>query len=339
MKKTLLQQLLMASKYALIGVFLQTLLTGMLLASEIAAQETKSVREVYVTLKTNNHTVQEILGHIESETDYSFSYYKKEINLSKRIRITNLHQSVYDLLIEVSAKSGLSFRQINNVINVKNKAKGEKGEDVEIVKIALTVTGTVTSISDGTTLPGVNVLVKGTSIGTVTDVDGRYNINVPSEDDTLVFSSIGYINQEVAVNGRNSIDIRLAEDVQSLEEVVVVGYGTVKRTDLTSSVAQVSGEDIENRVVPRIDEALQGKLAGVTVQQTSGIPGAAPVIRIRGTSSITEGNQPLWVIDGMPIEDASVVANINLGDAEVLKSLKMQRQPPYMVQEGQMVLS
>ena len=188
--------------------------------------------------------------------------------------------------------------------------------------IAITVSGRVSSSEDGGGLPGVNILVKSSTTGTVTDANGNYALSVPNETDTLVFSSIGYLSQEVALQGRSTVDVALSEDLQSLEEVVVVGYGTVKKRDLTSSVAQVSGEDIKSRVVSRIDEALQGKLAGVTVQQTSGIPGAAPVIRIRGTNSITEGNQPLWVIDGMPIEDASIVANINMSDAESIEVLK-----------------
>lgn len=188
--------------------------------------------------------------------------------------------------------------------------------------IAKTVSGKVTSSEDGGGLPGVNILVKSSTTGTVTDANGNYSLSVPNETDTLVFSSIGYLSREVALQGRSTVNVALSEDLQSLEEVVVVGYGTVKKRDLTSSIAQVSGEDIGNRVVSRIDEALQGKLAGVTVQQTSGIPGAAPVVRIRGTGSITEGNQPLWVIDGMPIEDASIVANINMSDAESIEVLK-----------------
>ncbi|MEK6481804.1 TonB-dependent receptor [Catalinimonas sp. 4WD22] len=315
MKKKLLQQLMMASKYALIGVFMQTLLTGMLLASEISAQEVKSVREVYVTLKTNNYSVQEILDYVESETDFSFSYYKNEIDLSERIRINNLQQSVYDLLIDVSSKTELSFRQINNVINVKNKEKSEEKEKgVEIVKVALIVTGKVTSGSEGTALPGVNVLVKGSNIGTVTDVDGNYTLNVPNEDDVLVFSSIGYISQEVPVNGRSTIDVILPEDIQSLSEVVVVGYGTQRKGDLTGASVGISSEEIESMPVNSFEQSLSGRVPGVQVTQSNGAPGGGISFKIRGANSITGNTEPLYVIDGVPIiSDNNAAIPGNLG--------------------------
>ncbi len=318
MKKILLQQLIMTSKYAFVGVFLQTLLTGMLLASEIAAQEVKSVREVYVTLKTNNHTVFEILDYIESETDYSFSYYKNEIDLSKRIRIANLHQSVYDLLIDVSAKTDLSFRQINNVINVKNKAKGEKTEDVEIVKIALTVAGKVTSLADGTALPGVNVLVRGSSIGTVTDVDGNYRIDVPNEDDTLIFSSVGYLTEEIPVNGRTTIDVAVAEDIQSLSEVVVVGYGTQKRERVTSAVETVDAKEFVKGSVNDAAQLLRGKVAGLNVITPDANPTSTSQINLRGISTLKAGTSPLILIDGVP-GSLTTVAPEDIESISVLK--------------------
>ncbi len=166
------------------------------------------------------------------------------------------------------------------------------------------VNGTVTSQEDGVALPGVNVIVKGSGLGTVTDADGRYQINAPQEDDILVFSSIGYITAEVPVNGRAVIDVTLSVDVQSLEEVVVVGYGTQKKTDLTGSVVSVKSEVIENRPIVNVNQALVGQLAGVNVALNDATPGGETSIKIRGIGSINAGNEPLYVIDGFPTSQA-----------------------------------
>ncbi|MEQ9441779.1 MAG: TonB-dependent receptor [Cyclobacteriaceae bacterium] len=319
MKKRLLQQLIMASKYVLLGIFMQTLLAGLLLASDTDAQEVKSVREVYILPKVSNSSVGEIMQIIESETEYSFSYYQGEINLKKPLSINRKRHSVYDLLVDVSAQTGLSFRQINNVINVKIKEKDNETEGVEIIKTALTVTGRV-SDANGEYLPGVNVLVKGSSLGTVTDVQGSYNINVPNEDDVLVFSSIGYTTQEVPVNGRTTIDLSLEEDVKSLEEIVVIGYGAVEKRDLTGAVSSVSEEEIKSLPVTRVDQALQGRAAGVQVTQTDASPGGNVRIRIRGGNSLQAGNDPLYVIDGFA--GAGNLTSLNPSDIESIEILK-----------------
>ncbi|MEM9833657.1 MAG: SusC/RagA family TonB-linked outer membrane protein [Bacteroidota bacterium] len=163
------------------------------------------------------------------------------------------------------------------------------------------VTGTVTSSTDNGSLPGVNVVEKGTTNGTITDIDGRYSLTIPPEG-ILVFSSIGYLSQEVEVGNQTVIDVSLEEDVKQLDELVVVGYGTQKKSDLTGSIARVSGEDIRLPSTANFDQMLQGKVPGVQVSLTSGTPGGGANILVRGVSSITGGNQPLYVIDGYPID-------------------------------------
>lgn len=164
-----------------------------------------------------------------------------------------------------------------------------------------TISGVITSGEDGSTLPGVTVLVKGTTNGTITDIDGNYKISVP-EDATLVVSFVGFKTQEFPVGTRSSIDVTLDIDISTLEEVVVVGYGTQKKSDLTGAVASISGDKLRGTVVTNMDQALQGRIAGVQVNQNSGAPGGAVSIRIRGTSSVSGGNEPLYVIDGIPID-------------------------------------
>lgn len=179
------------------------------------------------------------------------------------------------------------------------------------------VTGTVSS-PDGETLPGVSVILKGTSTGTVTDVQGNYTITAP-ENATLVFSSIGYTIKEVPVNGRSVINVTLEEDIQSLQEVVVVGYGTQRKSDLTGSITSLSGDEVTLLPTQRVDQALQGKAAGVMVLNTDGAPGGNTTIRIRGMNSINGGNNALIVIDGLQGADLN---SLNPNDIESIEVLK-----------------
>jgi TonB-linked SusC/RagA family outer membrane protein len=172
-----------------------------------------------------------------------------------------------------------------------------------------TVSGSVRDGGNNEPLAGVNVLVKGTGIGTVTDVDGNFSVNVPADATTLIFSYIGYLNVEEAINNRTTIEVQLREDATSLDEVVVVGYGQVAKKDLSTSVGSARARDIKDQPVNSVDQAIMGKIAGVRVQQTSGSPGAGLSVRVRGIGSITAGNEPLYVIDGVPVSSDNNRAN------------------------------
>ncbi|WPP51895.1 SusC/RagA family TonB-linked outer membrane protein [Catalinimonas niigatensis] len=175
---------------------------------------------------------------------------------------------------------------------------------------AIDITGKVTSEEDGEALPGVNILVKGTTIGTVTDVDGNYRINVPDNNAMLVFTSIGFVSEEIAVNNRTEINVQMLPDIKSLSEVVVVGYGTQKKSDLTGAVTSLRSEDFNQGVVTSVDQMIAGKAAGVQVVQNSAEPGGGISINIRGSGSINAGNSPLYVIDGLPIDNSAAVAGV-----------------------------
>ena len=178
---------------------------------------------------------------------------------------------------------------------VANAGLSEKAS-VQPVKI----TGQVKS-ADGATLPGVNVLIKGTNSGVITDMDGNYSLDVENRNSVLVFSFIGFLTQEITVNAQTTINVILEEDVKNLDEVVVVGYGTQKKKDLTGSISRVTGDEMIQPSTLSFDQMLQGKVAGVQISQTSGAPGGNVNVLIRGVSSITGGNQPLYVVDGYPI--------------------------------------
>lgn len=182
---------------------------------------------------------------------------------------------------------------------------------------ARTITGTVTD-QTGETIISASVIVKGTTIGTVTDFDGNYSLDVPADAKTLVFSYIGLVTQEVAIT-QDVINVVLKEDNEVLEEVVVTGYGTTKKRDLVTSVASVSGDQLKDIPVTTAAEALQGKLAGVSVVTTEGSPDADVKIRVRGGTSLTQSSDPLYIVDGFPVSSINDIAPGDIASMDVLK--------------------
>ena len=182
----------------------------------------------------------------------------------------------------------------------------------------VSVSGNITDAEDGSGIPGVNVLEKGTSNGTVTDIDGKFNLNVADQNAVLVISFVGYLSQEITVGSQSNISVQMAVDVTTLSEVVVIGYGTIKKSDLTGSVTSVKESDFNKGVYASPDMLLQGKSPGVSVFNNDGTPGGGTTVRIRGNSSIRTGSQPLYVVDGVPLDGRSVKPGLDVpetGDA------------------------
>jgi len=192
------------------------------------------------------------------------------------------------------------------------------------------ITGTVTSSDDGTELPGVFVTVKGTTLGTITGPDGKFSIQAPSTARTLVFSFVGYVTQEIAIEGRNKIDVVLQQDLFNVDEVVVVAYGTAQKRDVAGAISTVSGSDIAKMNLQSFDQALAGKAAGVSITLPNGVLNNPPVIRIRGFNSITSSSNPLVVVDGVPVFTGNIggtaiqnsLADINPSDIQSMEILK-----------------
>ena len=182
----------------------------------------------------------------------------------------------------------------------------------------LDVRGVVTDVS-GEPLPGVNIVVKGTLQGVVSDFDGNYQITVNSDDAVLVFSYIGYLSQEHAISGRSEINVALEEDQKELDEVVVIGYGTVAKKDVTTAVSTVSVKDMDERPIVSAAQAIQGKAAGVNVYQPNGAPGGEMVIRVRGTTSFNGSNSPLYVVDGVPVDNLNFLSPMDIASMQILK--------------------
>ncbi|MCE7055636.1 SusC/RagA family TonB-linked outer membrane protein [Algoriphagus sp. AGSA1] len=192
------------------------------------------------------------------------------------------------------------------------------------------ITGTVTSTEDNLGVPGATVLVKGTTIGTATDIDGKYSISVPAGSNVLVFSFVGLSPQEITIGNRTTIDVAMEPDVQSLSEFVVTSYGDQSRREITGAISAVKGEVFQDLPVQSFDRAMQGRIAGVQVTSSTGQPGGALTVRIRGVGSINAGNDPLYIVDGVQVQGGGLsgqgsqnaLASINPNDIESIEVLK-----------------
>ncbi|MDN3669442.1 TonB-dependent receptor [Echinicola jeungdonensis] len=227
---------------------------------------------------------------------------------------------VFLLLTMACGIYGISWAGISpEIVKIPVPLNEEK-----VYEVQKEVSGTVVSSEDDMPLPGVSILLKGTSRGTVTDIDGKFSLEVPEEGAILIFSSIGFETQEIPVGNRSTIDVVMQIDMQQLGEVVVVGYGTQKKANITGSIAQIEPENLTERPIQRVDQALVGQMAGVRVKQTSGVPGRGFDVQVRGVGSITANNQPLYVIDGFPLESAggNPMDNISPNDIESIQVLK-----------------
>ncbi len=262
----------------------------------------KSLEEVFVTLQANNEKLTTVFEQIEQLTDFRFSYNTAVINAKVRITISIQNQSLAAVLNEIGQAKNLAFKRISESIVVYPRSDSQPVYHDGSLKTSnlKEVAGKIIAQDDNSPLPGVNVMVKGTNMGTTTDAQGKFFIRMP-ENAVLQISSIGFKTQKVEPGNRSTITIVLEPDMAELEEIVVIGYGAVKKSDLTGAVASVSGEDLKSVAVASIDQGIQGRAPGVYVTSASGAPGGAVTVRIRGGNSINSGNEPLYVIDGFPI--------------------------------------
>lgn len=252
-----------------------------------------------VNLSVDDATVIEVLRQIEEQTEFKFVYDRKVRRLNKTYDIAYNGVSLRSILELMAKDANLTFRRINHTISIDVKPEAPK----RVVEVAfVTVTGTVTD-EYGVPLAGASVAEKGTANGTITDFDGNFSIDV-EEDAVLEVSYLGYKSQEVAVNGRTTINIQLVQDATLLDDVVVVGYGTQRKSDVTGAIGSLKSESFNQGVVANPGQLLQGKIAGVNVTSVSGEPGAAQNIIIRGVGSLRSGTTPLFVVDGFVIDNS-----------------------------------
>lgn len=280
-----------------------------------------------ITLDMPNATVAEVIQEIESLSDFKFLLNRNDVDVNRGVSITVEKQKIATVLSELFAGTGVAYEVVKKQIilrKVSQKAllgKASITSSAANTTVQFQVSGTVTD-SNGAPLPGANIVEQGTTNGVQTDFDGNFSIEISDDNAILVVSYIGFGEKVVAVNGQATVNVQLEESAQGLDEVVVVGYGTLTKKDLTGAVATIPAEQLENRPVVSYQEALAGQMAGVQIQQVSAAPGNEGLaVRVRGSGSITAGQDPLYVIDGYPIE-GSGFSMVNPSDIESIQVLK-----------------
>lgn len=321
MKLKLLRQLYYMSRLAFYSIVIQFTLGGMLVAGDLSAQlKSKSLEEINWNLKIPEASLDEVLSLVQSETGFSFALNENLVNKDQRVKVKFKKGTLGDLLRALSKETNIKFKRINDQIHVAtNTGRGERVEDkYESIKADITISGKITN-EYGQALPGASVVQKGTTNGAITDLEGNYKLTVP-EGAIITISFVGYITQEIPVGAQSTINVQMEPDFEHLEEVVVIGYGTTLKKDLTGSVSSIKAEDAYVAPVADLSQALQGRASGVFVTSIDGAPGTGTTIRIRGGNSITAGNEPLYVIDGFI--GGGNLSTINPNDIESIEILK-----------------
>ena len=321
MYKKLLKLFIYAMKLSFTGLFLQCLLFNFLIAADLEAQKYQSVKKVMIDIEVENASLFQLFEELENKTDFEFTYDENVVASNKtKITISGHKKSVEEILLFASKNAKLRFKQINNNINVNPLKNKSIQSPIEVIIESINVSGRVTSEEDNNGLPGVNILEKGTLNGTVTDADGNYKLDVTDENAVLVFSYIGHETKEIVVGTRLVIDIVMTPDLTSLQEIVVVGYGEIKKKDLTGAVVALEESDMTTGGnVSSAAQMMQGRAAGVEVSTDSSEPGSELSVVVRGLTSIGNTNQPLYVVDGFPM---SAGVTLNPADIERIDILK-----------------
>ncbi|MDF1573488.1 MAG: SusC/RagA family TonB-linked outer membrane protein [Bacteroidales bacterium] len=271
-----------------------------------------------LSLDLEDVSIKEALIEIEEQSEFFFAYNAKLVDVQRRVDISVKDQPILDILAKIFSDSDVDYLIMDRQILLSQKKY--LSESLKMMQTR-TVTGSITD-ENGDPIIGASVRLKGTNSGTISNLDGIYSIEVVDANSVLQFSFVGYVSQEVTVGNQTSIDINLELDVMGLEEVVVIGYGTIKKSDLTGSVSSVKGDDIDSYpAVTNVMNKLTGHTTGVYVMQNTGEPGSAFSVQIRGANSIQGSNEPLYVLDGFLTTGSSLdmLNSLDIESVEVLK--------------------
>jgi TonB-dependent starch-binding outer membrane protein SusC len=296
--KSGIKKLLLTMKLALIIVFLSVLQVSANVYSQIT-----------VNLDVKDKSIREVLKTIEQQSQVRFFYSDDLLAMNELIDIKADKKNIIGVLDDIFSKSPLTYKAYDNnliVIAPRELLQQQK------------ITGTVYDSSTGETMPGVNISVQGSTLGAITDANGKYIIEVPNASSILVFSFVGYVTGTAPIVGTSVVDIKLVPETKMLEEVVVVGYGIQKKSLVTGAISSVKSEDINKINISRPEEALQGRASGVQVVPQSGAPGAMMNVRIRGYSSNANSN-PIYIVDGTKTGDINYLDPSDIAAIDVLK--------------------
>ena len=295
-------------------------ITPFLLAGFLMQANAENVysQSAAISIEMNNATVEEVLNEIEMNSDYHFLYNNQLIDVDRKVSVKADADNIESVLHDLFDGTNVAYKIVNKQIVLGPKQDLSVAETAAVAQTKV-IKGNVVD-KNGEPIIGANIRVKGTTVGTITDIDGNFILNVDNNAGVLEISFIGYKTQIVTLKEDTEFTIVLKEDTETLDEVVVVGYGVVKKSDLTGSVGSVTMDNVNKVGITSADRALQGQIAGVQVNARTGQPGENMMIRVRGSNSLTGGSEPLYIIDGMPIEEMS--SDINPEDILSMEVLK-----------------
>ena len=266
-----------------------------------------------LSLDIEDRSLPVLFSMIEEQSQYKFLFEDDLVGSSSSVSVQAENQTVTQILDRVLPGKGLNYTVFEDNLIVITRSGVSAPQGIE-------VTGNVTDAETGEPLVGVNIVVKGTTVGTITDSQGDYQLEVPDREAVLLFSYVGYQTAEITVGNQNMVDVQLSPDVRGLDEIIVIGYGTQTSRLISGAVQQLNTDQIQDQPVAQLSQSLQGKFSGVQINQASGKPGGGMTVRVRGQASITADNQPLYVVDGMPI--VGDINNLNPNEIESISILK-----------------
>lgn len=326
-------------KVSLPQLLLVVILAGTSYAREVSSQ---SLLDKTITIHVEQADIRTFIRKLKEVSGVDIVYSSKAIAAHRKVTVHQEGKKLSSVLESVLGPLEISYKEVNGVILLQRQepesfhpGTGDRQENLPPPVTDQNITGKVTD-DKGEPLPGVSILIKNSTQGTVTDVKGEYNINIPNSSAILVFSYVGFLTAEEAVGTRSRIDLKLMPDVAALEEVVVIGYGEQRKSDLTGSVSVLTSDHLTTVPTPNFEMGIQGKVPGVQMTNTSAEPGGGVSVKIRGTTSLLGNNEPLYVIDGFPFENnnttrpgsfngqrpLNLLANLNPGDIESVQILK-----------------
>lgn len=288
-----------------------------ILAGMFVANAKTFSQDVRLDLKTENASLKSVLSQIEEKTDYYFFYKNEEIENLTSITVDAKQELLSELLNDILENKGFEYEVHDHYILIQKA--NENSSFTDLMQQQKSISGKVTDLT-GASLPGVSVVVKGTTTGVITDIDGKYTLTKVPENATLQFSFVGMKTIEIKLDGRSVLNVKLQETSIGIDEVVTIAYGTQKKRELTGAISSIKTDGTTDMPVAQFSQGIQGKVSGVQIFQTSGTPGGGMSFRIRGAASLNSGNSPLFVIDGMPV--TGEISNISSEEIESYSVLK-----------------
>ncbi|MGD1892870.1 MAG: SusC/RagA family TonB-linked outer membrane protein [Cyclobacteriaceae bacterium] len=316
--KFILLTITQVTKFLLYGAICQCLFYTLALADSHAQH--RKLETFYVSMEAANLTLGEVFDQLEKETEFNFTYLRTKVPLEERVTVA-LDGDLKSVLQNLADAHRLHIKRINDLIVVKQVKRQEKVEEFIILN-EQEISGKITDAETGEPVIGATILVKGTTIGTISDINGEYTLSAPDDAEAITISFVGYQTQEITIGNQSIIDVSLSVDSEMLSEVLVIGYGSQSKAKVNGAVAGVEAEALQKYSSPNVDQQLAGRLAGVQINEVGGQPGYDAQIVIRGVGTLTADSYPLVVVDGVPLTEGSTLNSINPNDIEKIDVLK-----------------